>query len=558
VVAGGEALDDGRIPFRIRVGVTGHRTVEGPNLEAAVREQVRRVYGLLSASHTDIRLSVVSQLADGADRLVVREVLAEARERSHEAHSEVILPLPYDDYIVAQEFTTSSREELDRMLVDAFVQSVAGGSLNGGSVDHGDAYEAAGQQLVARCDVLIALWDGKPSGGTGGTAATLLYAAARSKPCIWVSTEPGFTVRDNLDPKSAAGFHRKVEKRAQVTLASPPLTSEHPDDTREVLHESLKKFEQFNRPRPPRASASRLDSELGPGHSMGAWVAAPFARASTLANRWQTLFGLSSWGIVICATVAAIMLAIALSYGEESTLWSRAEAAFFFLALLGIVVVHKLGVRGRWLTYRVLAEWLRSAHFLAPTGADFRRQARLEGVFVDGQATSWLVRAFEEVWDRRPKPAADVHHLSPERFEALKDTLAEDWIGTQVDYHRGAARRHRRAHQRLVAPIAVLFLATIVFALLHAEHRVENAAIFFSVALPAAGASLGVMLTVNQHQALSQRYARMRSDLIVLRNEVRNATPDSLVKVSSEAARAIALESGGWIGSMWFLDIEHP
>src|SRR5207247_829768 len=76
----------GRIPFRIRIGVTGHRTEVGAEAARAVREQVRAVVSLLDdARATPVRVAVVSALAEGADRLVVREVREAAVELTGEA-----------------------------------------------------------------------------------------------------------------------------------------------------------------------------------------------------------------------------------------------------------------------------------------------------------------------------------------------------------------------------------------------------------------------------------------------------------------------------------------
>ena len=104
----------------------------------------------------------------------------------------------------------------------------------------------------------------------------------------------------------------------------------------------------------------------------------------------------------------------------------------------------------------------------------------------------------------------------------------------------------------------MFFIATVPFALLHACHIAELASTFLTITLPAAGASLGALLTVNQHHALGERHARMRSDLVLVRRTLLDANAETLGMASSEAARAVAQETGAWFGAMWFLDIEHP
>lgn len=551
----GEA-DDGRIPFRIRIGVTGHRDLERSEaLRVIVRDQVRRINGLLSAPETSVHLAAVSQLAEGADRLVAWEVLEEGRERGHEARLEALLPFEREQYEEAQGFDGESREEFNRLFELAVVRREERGARVESAAERTEAFEAASRQLVGRCDVLIALWNGRESGGRGGTASTLLYAASSAKPCIWIATEE-LTVRDNLSPGQVEDFYRKVAARAFPGADAPSLDGSSLDALA-GMRESFNALDEFNREAIDLSDAEVSD-ELVVEPESGRWVAAPFARASELAARWQSRFKWMARTITLFATLAAVMLAAGLAFYPEEPRWTVAEAALFFLALVGSYLVRRVGFHRRWLSYRVLAERLRSARFLAPTGADFRRQARLEAVFTGGRSTAWLMRAFEEVWDRRPPPPIPVDRLGDVELDRFKRFLADDWIGSQIAYHKKKSAHHRRWHRRLTSLVVLLFAATIAFAILHSKHIWEEASVFFSIALPAAGASLGVLLTVNQHQALSERYARMKSDLTVARRNLLDAPPDSLDRVSSEAARVIAQETGAWFGSMWFLDIEHP
>jgi hypothetical protein len=551
--------NDGRIPFRIRIGVTGHRELnEGPLLAIAVREQIRRIIDLFPDRATPISLSVVSQLADGADRLVVHQAIAEARERGEEARLEFFLPMERQDYVDAQNFEPDSLAEFDDLMEMATILREQPGVASDTSEARGSAYAAGGRRLVARSDVLIALWDGRQSGGRGGTAETLLYAAARSKPCVWVSTDGEPVVHDNFGPWRAEAFYADVARRAELPTSIRWSPMDHPKDAVQPLLGAFESLDELNRQPLGVDYDAQLRKELVSSRGVAPWVAAPFVRATTLAKRWRRRFQWTARLITLFATAAAVMLAIGLSFGKESEGWAWAEAAFFTSALLGLVVVRRVGFHRRWLTYRVLAEHLRSANFLAPTGADFRRQARLEAVYTGHEPTGWLMRAFEEVWDRRPMRPTPLSGFDEVELAQFKAWLAEDWIGEQIDYHKAAVVRHRFWHRALTGSVVFFFLATIAFACLHSLHTAEDAAVFFSIALPAAGASLGVLLTVNQHQAMCERSARMRSDLAVVQRDVLDAAPDSLDQVTSEAARVIAQEAGGWFGSMWFLDIEHP
>ncbi len=54
------------------------------------------------------------------------------------------------------------------------------------------AYERVGRHVADHCDVLIAVWDGRPSRGRGGTAEIVEYARRKRLPLIIVSSaDPG-------------------------------------------------------------------------------------------------------------------------------------------------------------------------------------------------------------------------------------------------------------------------------------------------------------------------------------------------------------------------------
>jgi hypothetical protein len=195
---------------------------------------------------------------------------------------------------------------------------------------------------------------------------------------------------------------------------------------------------------------------------------------------------------------------------------------------------------------------------MAPTGIDFRRTGWLETVFVERQSADWVLRAFEEVWDSRPNAVGPRPQLADEEIEKQRATLADRWVGGQIDYHVRARRRHERRARALTALILVLFAGVLFFAVAHAIHLIEDAAIVLSITLPVAAAAAGAILTTRQHRALAERYRRMHSDLEAVRRALREADSRTIGETAAEAAHVIAEENGDWFGAMWFLDVEHP
>lgn len=154
------------VPVGLRVGVSGHRSFDGV---ASARAAITRVVAALHDQHPG-RLEVWSSLAEGADRMVVEAV----RSADPGARLMVVLPLPPDDYR-ADFASPESGREFDRLLASAAHTIVTGPAADG---SRESAYARAGHAVVAASDVLIAVWDGAPARGVGGTAE--IVAAARA------------------------------------------------------------------------------------------------------------------------------------------------------------------------------------------------------------------------------------------------------------------------------------------------------------------------------------------------------------------------------------------
>lgn len=157
------------------IGVTGHRFLaERDRLTAGVDAALQRIHAAFPAQEV---LTVISPLAEGADRLVVWCVLALGGMRLV-----VSLPLAIEDYL-ADFATPASRAEFRYLLAQADTTVMLPTAPTREA-----AYEAAGHYVLDHCDVLIALWDGLDEQGPGGTGALVNEARQRGLPLAWVHT----------------------------------------------------------------------------------------------------------------------------------------------------------------------------------------------------------------------------------------------------------------------------------------------------------------------------------------------------------------------------------
>lgn len=142
------------------VGATGHQKLPADALPYLV-EEVQKTLRACTPP-----LSVASSLAAGADQLIVHEAL-----RSGGSLLAVVPARGYE--------STFSPKDL-RSYKDLMAQANEVTRLDFPEPSE-RAYWAAGQEIVDRCDVLVAIWDGRPARGLGGTGDVVDYAARVGK-----------------------------------------------------------------------------------------------------------------------------------------------------------------------------------------------------------------------------------------------------------------------------------------------------------------------------------------------------------------------------------------
>ncbi len=148
----------------MKVGITGHQDLANP---AWVKAELIRLLRV-----EDPPLAGISSLAVGADQLFADAVL--------ECGGKLQVIVPFEGY--AASFDEQGRREYERLVNRASRVEVLPDSAS-----EEEAYLAAGKLVVDSSDWLIAVWDGRPAGGTGGTADIVDYARRQRKRYVHVN-----------------------------------------------------------------------------------------------------------------------------------------------------------------------------------------------------------------------------------------------------------------------------------------------------------------------------------------------------------------------------------
>lgn len=151
-----------------RIGVTGHVMLANGTAELVYRcllDELRR--------HAAAGLHGVTCLADGADQLFARAVLA--------------LNGTYEVIIPALDYRRQKVEWHNRAAFDELLGHACAVTYLPFKHSSRRAFMTASEEVLNRCDLLLAVWDGTPSRTLGDTADVVRVAEARGLPVtiVW-------------------------------------------------------------------------------------------------------------------------------------------------------------------------------------------------------------------------------------------------------------------------------------------------------------------------------------------------------------------------------------
>lgn len=531
------AINDGSIPLDLRIAVTGHRKLTALSaLSTAVDEALDLIIGQLRPAIRDrCHLVVVSALADGADRVVAKRVLARPG-----AQLEVFLPMPEADYITDFD-STHSLSEFGCLLREAsWVATIPP------SPTRQDAYLDAGRAAVDRADVTIAIWDGHPAAGKGGTGDIVDYLREQHRPWIWLPADGGQPVAEDLG---------KLADVARLNIGDPDLASLCEfNDTWLDGHTFAATIDDF---RQGIFDASGPDLAAKMAVLLG-WLQAPLARAELLSRRFQSLYLRLSAMLFAFAAAAVCIVGTQLVFVPHIRLIVAGEVACLVGVLVGLEWGRRAHLQQRWLSARYLAERLRSAFFLALIRAD--EQSSATGILSgDVPVAPWVGIAFDMVWKRRPRIDADKASV-----KSLRDVLSQAWIDDQRSYFSAASERAGRDYLLSTRAVEALFAVSLVIAIVHLalggpEDWGKQVVSLLAIGIPACAAALAGYSSQREYHRSSLRYCRVSHSLIEA-NELMLAAADhaKVREIAGTVDLMLRQECGEWFGAAALHELEVP
>jgi hypothetical protein len=575
----------------LRIGITGRRALkteigesgDKPESTVDVTEKMRtRVSEVLKAiqdasieefkkardfyqRETPI-FRAVSPLAEGADRVFAEE----AKRLGYELEC----PLPfYEDEYVKDFVAPGSKARFDQLLNFAGDRVL---ELDGQRLPdpaESAAYEAVGRLVVDQCDLLIAIWDGKPDNGWGGTSGIIDFAANNIKvPVICLRMD-----RDSIEIYGRAGRRRPEEysinalRRLIEHIVVPPwllhgrvgdtdLTGAYIQNLTtkgSLLGWFWKKFVRFTLlgDNPHQAPSPRV-------------LDGPFLRyyepfdgyANRLSGLYRGAFLLNYILGVLAVAIALAGSAFHNNVDPEAPVqilhWSvksdvieklfvSTELFTIGVVLLNLFLLRKQRWHYRSVDCRYLSEQFRVLcylHTLALSPPHPRLPAHHLEHNVQKSWMEWLLRGIV-----RETPMTK-GKFSKDRLECERTKML-GWVRGQIQYHKLNAVKleliDRRLRVAVWASLVVIVLAGL-FHLFGSEGKHPQLIAWFLIAIaagfPAFSAACHAIASQGEFERLAERSKAMHESLEVAAKELRNLGAKGGFTIGDfrEVARAIA------------------
>ncbi len=545
------------IPFRLRIGVTGHRVlIDEDALARQVRDVLRtRLFELFdeksrrivtSSSHTPVALSVLTPLAEGADRLIAREVLALPL-----GAIEAVLPFPKKDY--EDDFETAeSRREFERLLASSVRRSVLGRRLASADATGAElaeakrqAYADVGLYTVDHSDLLIALWDGQPSRGEGGTALVVEYAKEIGRPLIVISTEAPYGVTLSAGRGLSAEAFSRLDAFNSFSITEPQQTAYVENAYRDL-------FGEEEAPGVCDRNKAEIRSRLLP----------VYVRASLSAKGNQRLHELTGRMVYASSLLALSSVAVGTLFPEVAPFAFALEFLLLLFVLATVVFADRRRVHAQWMENRFLAERIRSAVFFAACGfqpSALRVPAHLGPMRSSGK---WMLAAFDEAWDGLP-----LARQRDDDSQKLAAFVREHWIEDQLRYHESKSRAAGVISRRLEAGGMLVFAVALLAPAAHLilfrpglglEVRwLEVLLTIAAIILPALGAALEGIRSHGEYSRIAKRSENVADALREFDQRIRQVRDlRGLRDLMCEIEELMLVEAADWLALMRFAKLE--
>ena len=550
-------------PLILNIGIIGHRP--GKRLKPQEFERIeadlthllnhfKRSIKEIKKDHTDIFnqdtpvINVITAMASGADQMGAQAAL----KRS--IPFQAVLPFFREEY--AADFTQENELDEYNNLLD---QANNIFELPGQRDDEPLAYEIAGHYVIAKSDIVIAIWDNGLSGGRGGTTEMIEYAKKRGIPTIHIHSheknEPvilsdigkklemdktldkkydhydKLVKRSVLPTKETANinnldcFFKEDHRRWHLRFSYPLMLM-----VMLVKRMSVSHFYQASYFSTKDINLENINKYLDAEAKtkLEKFCKTPFSFADGLGVRYGQLYRSSYVTNFILAAIAVLLALLGGElFSDEKIYFVIAETIIIILIILNTYLSSYKKWHQRWLDYRHLAERLRLSAIWTVLGSSKQSTFSKQNLQASDRSPNWVVWYALSLGKAIGIPTI---RLDKKLLKTIKCEL-KIISGYQAEYHKRNSKLMKKLDHRLHKFGLILFFITLIACILYIAgcfnsqlHDLIDShwITLITASLPAFGAAIYGIRVNGDFKKIASQSSHSNKQLTVITNKLKD------------------------------------
>lgn len=542
-------------PLPIVFGITGHRNPR-PEDEERLSNAVEEALTDFRRRYPSTPFAVMTPLAEGCDWIGARVALR--------LGARLIVPLPMTrDLFEGDLQTDEARKSFDELLSQAdewfeipHAEGVTYEQLSVPGPERDQQYEAVGVYIIRNSQILIAMWDGKTNGLTGGTSAVVRYRLEGLPSHLAPDWSP-------LDPIDNGPVYHIVTPRLGAPPPANPLSTrflyppryEAPEEGEKAMRAILERIQLFNRDALETKSllaGTRLQSVsyLLPEETLPLLTSPQkrlleaYSYADTMASHFQRKSTWTLRSLFIMVFIAVVFFEVYAHVFHHDTWIIGLYLGALGVAYLWSMIARRGDYQSKHLDYRAIAEGLRVQIYWKLAG-------------IEQRAIDYYMRRQRSVmdWIREAMRSWSPDHATNEEdrisLEERLGLVSTWWVDNQLSYFRRTLKRDEFELERKERYVDFFFLAGLIVATVQMIFDWGHGMILAMGLLPVVAAMIHGYIEKKALAELVKQYERMGMIFVNAATYLRQLLDQKKSTEAQDLIHEVGVESltenGDWV-----------
>ncbi|MBP2133731.1 hypothetical protein J2128_001685 [Methanomicrobium sp. W14] len=287
-----------------------------------------------------------------------------------------------------------------------------------------------------------------------------------------------------------------------------------------------------------------------------------FTRSKMLSEKYRFFYSLAGTSVPLLAALAVFTITIQTLFFHDYPELVWFEVIEILMIILLMAGSRYGGYHRKWIDYNFFSERIRAAFFLYVACIICKKPDTPPHMSLAHRPNDWMVIAFESVIRETPLKYCRIE--TP--FEPVKSFIISAWINNRLSFYRREGKNSAKKYRILSLSGELLFLLTLILAVIHAlgighweDKNISGSLVLaaLTITMPALAAAVSSIRVQREYLRNAERYSHIERHIASIKNEVEHVSDMNRLREFLEEMNEITLrEQQDWRIIFRFRDIE--